>query len=400
MPKKSVSHPYAERVSFERLMLLIATLLKNPGIGSPDLANVNSDKQHDALTQVRISLQQLALKCGIELPEDYPAIPTLRKDLETLRRYGILERRMYRWGYYLGTGAMSGTELKVAFNALASQAKFQGDPQLRRICEILSKRLRGLDMELQGSFFYPVRQHLNRAIVYTDPEEMVTQGENRNTLFHQLPVLETAISQGQTIEISRSSDLYGNNRIGLLQVVPLQLIYHDIAWYLLYENYENGHLAIGRLNRFKNYCKPLNHGLGRGLEAQKNSLNKAYQLLENGWGLYLGEPLEQQLELQGQLEFLTVKVRFFPPVTAFIQEGELRHLKQKIIPGSKNEITGNLSYVDYQITLPPRSIDEFSLWVYRYMHSAQVISPPHLVEKHHQAAHALLSQYTTPLQDA
>ncbi|MEH2327350.1 MAG: WYL domain-containing protein [Nostoc sp.] len=400
MPKKSISHPYTERLSFERLMLLITTLLNNPGIGSPDLINTNHDKQHDALTQVQISLQQLALKSRIELPEDYPAIPTLRKDLETLRRYGILERRMYRWGYYLGTGAMSQTELKVAFNALASQAKFQGDPQLRRICETLSKRLRGLDMELQGKFFYPVRQHLNRAIVYTDPEEMAAQGENRNTLFHLLPLLETAISQGQTIEISRATDLYGNSRIGLLQVVPLQLIYHDIAWYLLYEHSENGHLAIGRLNRFKNYCQLLNNGLGRGLEAQKNSLNKAYQLLENGWGLYLGQPPEQQLELQGQLEFLTVKVRFFPPVTAFIQEGEVRHLKQKIIPGSKNETTGNLNYVDYQITLPPRSIDEFSLWVYRYMHSAQVISPPHLVEKHRQAAHALLSQYAIPLQDA
>ncbi|MEH2410150.1 helix-turn-helix transcriptional regulator [Nostoc sp.] len=400
MPKKSTSHPYAERLSFERLMLLIATLLKNPGIGCPDLINTNYDKQHDALTQVRTFLQQLAVECKIRLPEDYPAIATLRKDLETLRRYGILERRMYRWGYYLGTGAMSQAELKVAFNALASQAKYQGDPQLRRICEILSKRLRGLDMELQGKFFYPVRQHLNRAIVYTDPEEMAAQGENRNTLFHQLPLLETAISQGQTIEISRASDPYGNSRIGLLQVVPLQLIYHDIAWYLLYENSENGHLAIGRLNRFKNYCKPLSDGLGRGLEAQKNSLNKAYQLLKNGWGLYLGQPSEQQLELQGQLELLTVKVRFFPPVTAFIQEGELRHLKQKIIPGLKNETTGNPSYIDYIITLPPRSVDEFSLWVYRYMHSARVISPAQLVEKHRQAAHALLSQYATPLQDA
>ncbi|WP_257237040.1 hypothetical protein [Nostoc sp. 'Peltigera malacea cyanobiont' DB3992] len=77
MPKKSTSHPYAERLSFERLMLLIATLLKNPGIGCPDLTNTNYDKQHDALTQVRTSLQQLAVECRIRLPEDYPAIATL-----------------------------------------------------------------------------------------------------------------------------------------------------------------------------------------------------------------------------------------------------------------------------------------------------------------------------------
>ncbi|MDJ0618405.1 MAG: hypothetical protein QNJ63_16950 [Calothrix sp. MO_192.B10] len=137
---------------------------------------------------------------------------TIRKDLETLHRYGILDRRMYRWGYYLGTGAMSQDELKVALNALASQGQFQGDPQLQRIHETLSKRLKGLDMELEGKLFYSVRQYLNRAIIYTDPEEMAAKGENRDTLFHQLPVLETAISQGQAIEISRGVDFYGSDR--------------------------------------------------------------------------------------------------------------------------------------------------------------------------------------------
>ncbi|MDM9385021.1 WYL domain-containing protein [Chlorogloeopsis sp. ULAP01] len=394
MSKKPTSHPYGDVKAFERLMLLIATLLKHPGVGSPEFMESSDREHHNSLKQVQLCLQNLAADYGVELPKGYPSIPTLRKDLETLRRYGILEDRMYRWGYYLGTGAMSQEELKVAFNALASQAKYQGDGLLRRIYQTLSKRLRGLDLELQGEFFYPVRQHLNRAIVYTDPEEMAALGQNRDTLFHQLAVLEKAICQGQTIEISRGSDPYGHSRIGPQRVVPLQLIYQDIAWYLLYEHHENGHLAIGRLNRFKNYCQVLNES-GRGLEAQRNSLAKAYQLLENGWGLYLGEPPEQQLELQGKLELITVKVRFFPPVANFIQEGELRHLKQKIVLGAKNPTTGKPSYIDYVVSLPPRSLDEFSIWVCRYMDKARVIAPPQLVEKHHQAAKALLAQYNS-----
>ena len=253
MPKKP-THPYTERLAFERLLLLIATLLKYPGIGSPDFFNLSNNENHDAISSVKVYLQKLAAELDIELPPEYPAIPTLRKDLETLRRYAILDRRMYRWGYYLGTGALSIAELKVAFNALASQAQYQGDAQARRIHETLSKRLRGLDMELKGDFFYPTRQHLNRAIIHTDPEEMVTQGETRDTLFHKLPLLEKAISKGEAIEISRSNDFYGFNRIGRIQIFPLQLIYHDIAWYLLYEYCENGHLAIGRLNRFNNHC--------------------------------------------------------------------------------------------------------------------------------------------------
>ncbi|BAY12991.1 helix-turn-helix transcriptional regulator [Calothrix sp. NIES-2098] len=394
MPKKPTSHAYGDAKAFERLMLLIATLLKHPGVGSPDFIESSDKEQHNSLKQVQLCLQKLAASYGVELPKGYPSIPTLRKDIETLRRYGILEDRMYRWGYYLGTGAMSQEELKVAFNALASQAKYQGDGILRRIYQTLSKRLRGLDLELKGEFSYPVRQHLNRAIVYTDPEEMAALGQNRDTLFHQLAVVEKAISQGQTIEISRGSDPYGNSRIGPQRIIPLQLIYQDIAWYLLHEHCENGHLVIGRLNRFKNYCQVL-HESGRGLEAQRNSLAKAHQLLENGWGLSLGEPPEQQLELQGKLELVTAKVRFFPPVATFIQEGERRHPKQKIVLGPKNATTGKPSYVDYVVSLPPRSLDEFSFWVCRYMDKARVISPTQLVKKHYQAAQALLSHYNS-----
>ncbi|MEI6443775.1 MAG: WYL domain-containing protein [Nostocales cyanobacterium ELA583] len=391
MPKKP-AHAYTERLALERLLLLIATLLKYPGIGSPDFLDLNHSGNHDAISSVKIYLQKLATELNIELPPGYPAVATLKKDLETLRNYGILERRMYRWGYYLGTGALSLTELKVAFNALVSQAQYQGDAQIRRICETLSKRLRGLDMELKGEFFYPIRQHLNRAIIHTDPEEMANKGENRDTLFHQLPSLEKAITQGHAIEISRSQDLYASNRTGRFQVFPLQLIYHDIAWYLLYEYCETQHLAIGRLNRFNNYCEFIKK-TPRKLDKQKKSLDQAYKLIENGWGLYLGEIAEQELELNDNLDFIQIKVRFFPPVTKFILEGELRHLHQTIIPGQIDKTTGEYKFIDYTIQLPPRSLNEFSLWVYRYMDKAVILSPPELVEKHHQTAQALLSRY-------
>ncbi|MDH6063113.1 helix-turn-helix transcriptional regulator [Umezakia ovalisporum] len=394
MPKQP-SHQYKDSLAFTRLMLLIATLLKYPGVGNPDLIDCRENQNHNAIAAVKIHLHKLATELGIKLPENYPAIATLRKDLETLRRYGILERRMYRWGYYLGTGALSATELKVAFNALGSQAQYQGDAQVRRIYEILSKRLRGLDMELKGELFYPTRQYLNRAIIYTDPEEMAQKGQNRDTLFHQLPLLETAITQGQAIEIYRSKDLYGFNRVGWFQVFPLQLIYHDVAWYLLYELCLNGHLVIGRLNRFSNYCEPIKVP-ARGLEKQKVSLEKAYKLLENGWGLNLGELEPQIAELQGNLELIDIKVRFFPPVTAFIIEGELRHLKQKITPGLIDKTTGRYSYIEYAVELPPRSLNEFSFWVHRYLDKAELLSPPQLVAKHRESAQALFNRYFQP----
>lgn len=377
--------------TFERILLLVATFLKYPGIGCADALESQPEKHHDALEQVLEHLRKLAVIYGVEFPYGYPAIPTLRKDLKILRKYGILEDRMYRWGYYLGTGAMSQAEFKVALNALFSQAQFQADPQVRRIYETLSKRLRGLNLESDGQLFYPVRQHLNRAIVYTDPEEMVNLGKHQNNLYHQIAVVEKAISQGQAIAISRQTNPYNKNYLGIIQVYPLQLIYHDIAWYLLYEYCKNGHLAIGRVNRFANYCQICDL-TARGMTPQRESLSKAYQLLENGWGLKLGDVDEQRLELAGELELTLVKVRFYPPATTFILEGDRRHPKQKITKGTKDE-TGEIMHVDYTVSLPRRSFDEFMLWVHRYMDAAQVIFPLELVEKHYHAAQQLLSRY-------
>jgi predicted DNA-binding transcriptional regulator YafY len=414
MIKKSVpaSHPYTDQFAFERLMLLVTTLVRYPGVGCPEeeitadsdqalgyLANPNAEdshssqkQHHDALQAVRTRLQAVAHSQGVQFPEDYPAVATLRKDLETLRRYGVLDQRMYRWSYYLGTGVMSLEELQVTLNAIASQAKGQGDPQVRQIYQMLSQRLRGLNLELKGELFYPVRQQLNRPVGYTDPQEMMALGKNQDTLFHQLDIVEKAIPQGQALELSRNKDPYGQQPAGPLQIWPLQLVYHDIAWYLLYEHCHSGHLAIGRINRFKNHCKVL-EGTRRGLQIQKQRLETAHRLLENGWGLFLGKPEEQEAELQGRLKLETVKVRFFSSMITFILGGERRHCRQHIRKGPKDKTTGQLDYVDYTVRLPRRSFEEFSRWVYRYMHFAKVLAPQELIERHKAAALNLQQLY-------
>ncbi|NJL65934.1 MAG: WYL domain-containing protein [Microcoleus sp. SM1_3_4] len=390
MAKKPTPHPYADKLTFDRIMLLIATLVNHPGIGYSD-TETSDGKYRDALLEVRSQLQTIAAELGIEFPENYPATPTIRKDLETLRHYGILDKRMYRSGYYLGTGAMTREELQVAFQALASQAKNQGNPQVRRIYEKLTKLLRGLDIELKGELFYPVRQHLNRAIIYTDPVEMLDRREYQNTLFHKLDIVETAIVRGQSIELYRQSNYYGKSHLGFRRIWPLQLIYHDIAWYLICEACDTGHLSVERVNRFTDYCEIVD-AEGRGLALQEQRLKIARKLLKNGWGLSLGKLEQQQAELQGTLKLQKVKVRFFQNVVGFILEGDRRHPRQKIKEGPRDSF-GNLLYVDYWVDLPDRSLNEFILWVNRFMENARVLSPPSLVEKHRQAARDLCDRY-------
>ena len=95
---------YTNIQALERLLLLIVTLIKHPRVGCPDELDKADDKHHNALELVQIQLKAIALSLRINLPEQYPATATLKKDLELLRDYQILDRRMYRWGYYLGRG--------------------------------------------------------------------------------------------------------------------------------------------------------------------------------------------------------------------------------------------------------------------------------------------------------
>lgn len=382
------SHPYAEINAFHRLMLLIVTLLRNPGVGGASLNRQSSSEHHNALSEVKDQLLEVAKELDINVPAC--SIPTLRKDLGILRRWGILGDRMYRWGYFLGTGVMTWAELQVALNALHSQSQYQRDPQVSQIYQSVARRLFGVCAKDEA--VYPVRTQLDRVIVQTDPEEMMLRGQYRNTLFHQLPQIETAILQGQILELYHCHHRYLSAKPRYIQVYPLQLIYSDIAWYLLHEDCKNGHLAIVRVDRLSEYCKVLD-STGRGLSAQRRSLRQAHQLLETGWGLYLGNEQEQRLEREGNIELISVTVRFFSPVIEFILEGEFRHSSQKIKIGMSDAVTGQPQFLDYTVKLPPRSLKAFSQWVNRFMESVIVLEPLELVEKHQQAAKQLCEQY-------
>lgn len=382
-------HPYRDRTALDRLLLLIATFVQQPGIGDRD--PMDTEPVEAALELVQTAMQAVAKAQGIQIP--HYSIPTLRKDLVTLRRYGILSQRRYRSGYYLGTGGLTQAELRLALNALASLAKHQGDPQARQAQARLSRRLQGLDLHLDGQLFYPVREHLNRSIVATDPEEMMRKGANQDTLFHQLNVLEPSICQGHAIELVQYLNPYSDQSYQTIQMYPLQLIYHDVAWYVLGEDIKDRHFIIYRMNRLKNYCKVLEFQ-SRGSDCQRQRLALAHRLLETGWGLFLGNPTEQKAELAGELSFETVKVRFYPPVSRFIIEGNYRHPHQKIALGAIDPETGEPQYVNYQIKLPGRSLQEFSYWLCRYMQHVQILAPASLAQHHYSSAKALMERYT------
>lgn len=391
MGKKPKSHSYGDLPSFERLMILVATLAQHPGIGCLNISEPPEKEQQCALEEVRAYMQQVATACGVSLPEY--SIPTLRKDLECLKRYGILEKRRYRWGYYLSTGIMNWKELQVALNMLESKAKYQQDPTANRVYRTVIQRMRGT--ERQEETLYPVRAQLNGSIVHTDPNELITKARYRHTLFHELETVEQAILNGQALQIHRTRDPYESMGKGNKCVYPLQIIHYTNSWYLLYEQCKDGYLAVERFDRFNDDCKVLETEK-RELAAQRESLDEAHKLLRAGWGMYLGQPEEQKLERTGKLDLVTVTARFFDKAVPFILEGDRRHHTQQIAKGPQAR-NGEYEYVDYTVKLPPRAFTEFSYWVFKYIGKVRVLSPPELVEHHQQLLQQATDLYSSDL---
>jgi predicted DNA-binding transcriptional regulator YafY len=387
MKKLPDAHPYQDQTALNRLLLLIAVFIRQPGIGCPAESNLAlTGTHHNALASVATGLEQLSIDLDREIAAS--SVPTLRKDLEFLRKYGIIEERMYRWGYYLGTGIFSHQELQVAVQALKDIGNRLGDPSVRDLYQKLEKRLRGL--ELGERDLYPVRSQLNQSIVHTNPEQMREQKLYRATLFDRLSEVETAIVTGQAIEIYYARAPYQTGTTHHLQVYPLQLIYHDVAWYLICDRIDSGYLAAIRLDRLSNHLCQLTHLPPRGKSAQLDRLKVVDRLLHDGWGLSLGSNEQQFQELNGA-EGIEVKVRFFGKVAPFIQEGEKRHPRQKIVV--KKDLNGKLDFINYSIILPERSTPEFFRWVRQFGSQALILSPEKYVEEFRREVSLLAELY-------
>ncbi len=260
----------------------------------------------------------------------------------------------------------------------------------QRVYDSLQKRLWGASVELPT---YLTRSFAQNCIVHTDPDAMIAAQRHSHNLFFSLEKLEQAMIDGQAVRIYQKKDPY-SKRTGPIIIFPLQLLYQEVAWYLVCEvikwessDVKTPYLLIERLDRFSEELDLIPKF--RSKMAQKQSLAKAEQLLKNGWGLHLGDADQQAAELAGQLDLVKIVVRFFDPVTKFIQEGNARHVRQKIYDHSK------LGFLDYEITLPPRSQPEFYRWTRRFSSAVIFLEPDELIQKHQREALELTNRYNS-----
>ena len=99
MPKHPDLHPYSDRRSFDRLMLMIAAIAANPGIASKKEA-------HDAGVDCMDIIQGAMTAIAPRLKVDYKphSVHTLKKDVGVLKKRGIIPsgKETATRGFYIG----------------------------------------------------------------------------------------------------------------------------------------------------------------------------------------------------------------------------------------------------------------------------------------------------------
>ncbi|QFZ91812.2 AAA family ATPase [Synechococcus elongatus] len=331
-------HHYSDRAPFSRLVKTIRFILHNPLIQE----EVYQEQRSFGLSPRRIDILASQLEQASILYQTEQGM--LRKDIEwVLHPYGIFPEPSLRKGYYLGTGILNRSQLEQIYQLVQKQADGLDDP-------LATETFRTLEARLQWARFnpatlYPVRSISRGSIVSTDllsRESLATATAGS--------AVETDIRNAQKIRIGRIAgaarfkqhdDLRQNEE----EIWPLQIVFHNIAWYLAYEvasGPRQGLFCYERLDRLYR-IQPV--GKPRSQTEQKAALEAITTLQQHGYGLFLGDAVkpQQTFLLQTPAARLrsmdTLELRFTESLFAFISEGTQRfplaQMKMSRPPGRK-----------------------------------------------------------------
>ena len=302
-------HPYSDWESFQRVMTFIRFVAHHPLCWQPELQS--------SLGSVAAAMQTRGLLVG-----DSQA--ALRKDIEqVLKPFGLLPRARLRRGYFLGSGILSESELLKVASVLQAQAKNIEDPTALGLLDTLRDRLQRSQHDLVD--LYPVRAIGNRSIV--DVERLPP-----SALARTLSQLEQEIEAGQLLELNRFAGVgrFESTDDGFLRAWPLQIVFHNIAWYLAYERADGPEVGLLQFERLDRLFRGRPQPQQRDGTAQRQALQRLQRLYEASGGLFLGHSAKMQRQflsarpdLQAQAT-LTLELWFTDALFAFISEGTQR----------------------------------------------------------------------------
>lgn len=301
-------HRYSDRDVFKRLISTLRFIAHHPFLYDPD---------------------QGSLKTLIAAMEAQGAIATgyadsVRRDMgEVLKPYGLMTQRSQTQGYFVGTAILSKADLSRLFRGLAGQTQYLDDPVLVETHTVFRERLKFLQIEDAA---IPIRTVLQQPIVDTRqlPANTYSLASPGNA-----EILEEAILRSQmlTLKRRRGAARFAGEEEATFQVMPLQIVFHTIAWYLGYEQLLDGLLRYERLDRLELLqMGGFIHRRASQARAQRN-LRKLYA---GSYGIHLGKnAADQQKYLssdpaqRSEVE-VSCELWFSDTIFRFISEGTQR----------------------------------------------------------------------------
>ena len=255
---------------------------------------------------------------------------TLRKDLEKiLTPYGFRNRNdNVRHGYCLGTAVLSPPRLQELHNLVRQSAGRLADPSAQNLLAELDERLAWAGISADG--LAPVRSYARHAVVDTKLVRRDSLAAPRRA-----EAIEAAIVEHRRVLLQRYPGVgsFADSPAGELRVWPLQLIFHNVGWYLLYEEDQVGHgqglIRSERLDRLA--LRSGDGGFRRGSEEHSAALVRLERLLHHSGGIYFGADREQQLAIASpsaqrrNQALVTLRFCCAPWAFAFIREGLQRY---------------------------------------------------------------------------
>ena len=399
------THAYSDLPAFERLLYIIQFILHHPFSDG----HINHNSSHNSNPH-QSSLQSLISGMIGRKMITGNVFNSIRKDIEkVLKPYKILPNFPMRDGYFAGTAILSDLELIQVLQLLQSQAKSLNDPVTLEIYEKFSDRMQKAKL---ADSVYPIRGIANRSII--DPGYLPPESLSRNTA-----VLEQAIAEGKLLELNRFPGVgkFEGEETGFFLAFPLQIVFHNLAWYLGYElisGKEKGLLGFQRLDRLF-IGQPKNEA--RSQNEQQAALNRLQMLCEFCGGIFLGHSYQDQKRLldgnpkEKASVLMRIELWFNDKMFNFIAEGTRRFSPPRMkmsLPTVGRQLslpksifclkpTGDLNFPHrFRVTLPKWCEKDVELvrWILGFHGGVKVVKPQSLADQIKKIGGDILNIYS------
>jgi predicted kinase len=391
-PLAFATHAYSDWESFSRLFYTISLIVTQPFHFDPELGSLESLSQE---------LQQQDWVKG----QNRDAI---RKDIEkVLKPYQILPSFPMKRGYFTHSGIFSRHELKQIYRLLQVSTRALENPWEQAIYEMMDQRMRL--SRIDTSELYPTRRLGNQPIVDPTLAPSGTLADRRG-----LQVVEEAMETGELLEVKRlPGATFPGEAVESFRLWPLQLVFHQIAWYLGCEYHggeQQGLMRFERMDRLflnQRYCST------RSRQDQLAALDRLHKIHDLSAGIFLGNDPHLQRQIlsrypdERRKAEITLELWFSDRIFPFVSEGTRRFKRQHMSPrmsGSSRPKsifnlppTGDSQFPHrFRVVLPLWSLEDVDLkrWILGFGAEVLVISPKPFQQMIQSTGLALRALYT------